>query len=262
MKATSSSNINPNQDKPASSKSFRTKENLNNALCDQTFKSLLRGDGTSIHNENRCTYVDPKVRKRRDQTSNIFNVNNPTTQTSPPSSSSDFPKPMFSARYVPSNVMFDDNYVEKNPQIRQVKRTRYEVENKLKNENNHLYSDELRLCPQRTKGMERKIEENFKRNPMEILSHEDNKHLNEIERKKVSKRTEAIKDYMGSEGVKKTFKSFKKDPYIGGEGVHKITNDDFDMVKRVKEIHKEEPNYGKRHFRVASCGNGAFTYMY
>ena len=110
--------------------------------------------------------------------------------------------------------------------------------------------------------MERKIEENFKRNPMEILSHEDNKNLNEIQRKKVSKRTEAIKDYMGSDGVKKTFKNFKKDPYMDGEGVHKITNDDFDMVKRVKEIHKEEPNYGKRHFRVASCGNGAFTYMY
>ena len=240
-----------------SSKIFRTKENLNNALCDQTFKSLLRGDGTVIHNENRCSYVDPKIRKRRDQTSNIFNIDNPQCTNNNP----DFPKPMFSARYVPSNVMFNDNYVETNPQVRQVKKVRYEVENKLKNNNNHLYSDELRLCPQRTKGMERKIEENFKRNPMEILSNEQNKNLNEIARAKVSKRTEAIKDYMGSEGVKKTFKNYKKDPYVG-EDIQKITNDDFDMVKRVKEIHKEEPNYGKRHFRVASCGNGAFTYMF
>jgi hypothetical protein len=248
--------LNKQQQQQGGSKVFRTKENLNNALCDQTFKSLLRGDGTSIHNENRCTYVDPKIRKRRDQTSNIFNIDNQQC-----TNNADFPKPMFSARYVPSNVMFNDNYVETNPQVRQVKKVRYEVENKLKNNNNHLYSDELRLCPQRTKGMERKIEENFKRNPMEILSNEQNKNLNELARAKVSKRTEAIKDYMGSEGVKKTFKNYKKDPYVG-EDIQKITNDDFDMVKRVKEIHKEEPNYGKRHFRVASCGNGAFTYMF
>lgn len=231
---------------------FKTKPSLNNNLCEQTFKNVLRGDGERVHNENRLAYVDPKIRKKREQTSHIFSGEDPNPKDH---------KPLAPTRYIPSNVMFNDSYVETNPKINKQKKVRYEVEKQLKDEKKQLYSDELRVCPQRVQGLERKIKENFKTNPIEILTPEQNSQINQEKRIKVAKKTEAFKGYMGSEKVQKTFRSLHKDPYEK-EKISKITNDDFENMTRALTLKKEEPNYGKRHFRVASMGSGAaFTYM-
>ena len=231
---------------------FKTKQTLNNNLCEQTFKNALRGDGEKVHNENRLAYVDPKIRKKREQTSHIFSGEEPKPNEH---------KPMVATRYIPSNVMFNDDYVEKNPKINVQKKVRYEVEKQMKDDSKKQYAAELVISPQRMNGLQRKIQENYKTNPMEILTPEQNQHINEQKRIQVAKKTEAYKGYMGSEKIKKTFRSMAKDPYAK-EKVSKITNDDFETYQRALVLKKEEPNYGKRHFRVASMGSGAaFTYM-
>lgn len=60
---------------------FKTKQTLNNNLCEQTFKNALRGDGEKVHNENRLAYVDPKIRKKENKHP-IFSQGKSQSQTS------------------------------------------------------------------------------------------------------------------------------------------------------------------------------------
>lgn len=112
------------------SNDFRIKVTLNPSFCDRTFKDALRSSDKG-HPETLLAYVNPNYRIRKDQVSNVF-----TGESNPK------PDSHLKSRYLESKVMFNDSYVENNPQINRGKLVRYLYEKQLK-DTNHLYSDEL-----------------------------------------------------------------------------------------------------------------------
>ena len=238
---------------------FKTKHNLNKAFCDKTFKNNLRNDDPShIHNEIKMIDFNPKIRKCKEQTSHIFSGEEPN-------------KIKYSHRqnfYVPSNIIFNDDYVEKNPKINNEKKLRYIMEKKWKDESKKLYSDELIISKERQKRLDRKIKDNFIVNPIKVLTKEQSKKLNEEEKIKNNRRAEAYNHILNSERFQKTFKNFRKENNNNNNYLinNKITNDDFNITQKANLLNKNEnnerPYFGRKHFRHASCGSGsAFTYM-
>ena len=233
---------------------YRTPGNLNRGLCEQTFKNALRDEGTGFgHKETTLAEYKDNPRRRREQVSHVFSGDDGQQER----------RGGKAIRYIPSNVMFNDEYFEQNPQYNPQKKARYEDEKRRKEESNKLYSDELRICPEREEGMNRKIRDTYGKNPLKILNQEETSKFNTDNRQRVSERTKVIGKYMGSAELKGTFAEFRKNR--NGEVNYeqpKIVNNDMEAMSKAAGNRQSEPNYGKKHFQPASCGGGAFTYMY
>ena len=237
---------------------FKTKHNLNKAFCDKTFKNNLRNDDPShIHNEIKMIDFNPKIRKCKEQTSHIF-------------SGEESNKIKYSHRqnfYVPSNIIFNDDYVEKNPKINNEKKLRYIMEKKWKDESKKLYSDELIISKERQKRLDRKIKDNFIANPIKVLTNEQSKKLNEEEKIKNNRHAIAYNRILNSERFQRTLKGIQRNNFNDNSyNNNKVTNDDFNITQKANLLNKnqnnERPYFGRKHFRHASCGSGsAFTYM-
>ena len=236
---------------------FKTKHNLNKAFCDKTFKNNLRNDDPShTHNEIRMIDFNPKIRKCKEQTSHIFSGEEPN-------------KIKYSHRqnfYVPSNIIFNDDYVEKNPKINNEKKLRYIMEKKWKDESKQLYSDELIISKERQKRLDRKIKDNFIANPIKVLTNEQSKKLNEEEKIKNNRHAIAYNRILNSEKFQRTLKGIQRNNFNDNSyNNNKVTNDDFNITQKANLLNKnqnnERPYFGRKHFRHASCGGNAFTYL-
>ena len=236
---------------------FKTKHNLNKAFCDKTFKNNLRNDDPShIHNEIKMIDFNPKIRKCKEQTSHIFSGEEPN-------------KIKYSHRqnfYVPSNIIFNDDYVEKNPKINNEKKLRYIMEKKWKDESKKLYSDELIISKERQKRLDRKIKDNFIVNPIKVLTKEQSKKLNEEEKIKNNRHAIAYNHILNSERFQRTLKGIQRDNFNDKNyNNNKVTNDDFNITQKANLLNKnqnnERPYFGTKHFIHASCGGSAFTYL-
>ena len=127
------------KDNLSSSKSFQTEEKLSKGNCESTFHNMLRG-GENGHAETKMVFVPLKVNRRKEQVSHIFTGEDPSkireTQRK-------------HVKHEKSNVMFNDNYFEKNPAIKPQRLARYNFEEKYKK--NAKYSDEIHIGEQRKK---------------------------------------------------------------------------------------------------------------
>ena len=235
------------KDNNSSTKSFKTEEKLSKGNCESAFHNMLRG-GESGHAETKMTFVPLTVNKRREQVSHIFTGEDPSTIKETQKKH---------VKHLQSNVMFNDSYFEKNPKINPQKKARYNFENQYKK--NAKYSDELILSERRKKLLERKINDNYKNNPMKILSKEENDIYNKEVAMKNQRHTQAFKKMMGSEGCKRVLGGIKSERMKPNEA-NKITNNDFNITKKAEELNKNEDNqipyYGRRHYRFASYGTG------
>jgi hypothetical protein len=232
-----------------SSKSFKTEEKLSKGNCESAFYNMLRG-GENGHAETKMTFVPLKVKKLQEQTSHIFTGEDPSTIKESQKKH---------VKQQKSNVMFNDSYFEKNPKINPQKCARYNFEEKYKK--NAKYSDELILSDRRKKLLERKINDNFKTNPIKILNKEENDKYNKEISLKNQRHTQAFKKMMGSEGCKRVLGGVKSNRLNPEQNqVNKITNNDFNITQKSVTLNKDEnnqvPYYGRRHFRFASCGTG------
>ena len=156
--------------------------------------------------------------------------------------------------------MFNDSYYEKNPKINPQKCAKYNFEEKYKK--NAKYSDELVLSDARKKLLERKINDNYKTNPLKILNKEENDKLNKEVALKNQKHTQAFNKTHGSAGCKRVLAGIKTEK----NQVNKITNNDFNITQKSAVLNKNEENqvpyYGRRHFKFASSGTGnGYVYL-
>ena len=233
---------------------IRTQQNLSKAYCEQNFKCYLRGDGLGSKEVNSgMAYFNPKPRQRREQVSHVF-TGEPDIEAQN--------RPGKKMIYKPSNVMFNDEYVENNPKISNKMKVRYEREKELKSEKHQQYSDEPRYAPEKQASLQRKIKDTYGSNPMVIMTPEDNQKMNIANSRKVEKRAEVIGKYMGGNSIKKTMTT--RDPNGNKESFSedKITNGDFNSFKNALDRQKNEPNFKRRGFQVATGANGSYAYMY
>lgn len=229
---------------------FKPPETMSKAYCEQSFKNGLRGENVNYEFGLGLAEYRQVPRARREQISHIFS-GEPEENVR---------KEGINKKYIPSNVMFNDGYVERNPQINNKMKVRYEVEKQLKCDNNKLYSDELRIGPEREGTMQRKIRDTYSGNPMEVLSQEKSQKMNNENRDRIKERTAVIGKYMGSNRLKKMMKNDERvNPVYGTD---KITNGDFNSLKKAIEEKREEPDFKKKGFIKASGTDGAYSYMY
>ena len=84
----------------------------------------------------------------------------------------------------------------------------------------------------------KKLNDNYKVNPMQILDKETTKEMNNNNRKKMALRTKAFNDYMGSKRTEHLFKSYQQTPVF----VDKITNNPSNILKKsIMENRKNQP---------------------
>ena len=153
---------------------------------------------------------------------------------------------------IESNVMFNDAYVETNPKINNKMKARYQFEKKIKENNNHLYSDELHICPEKLNSLNRKIKDNYECNPIPVLNEQDIKKMSDDNYKKNQKRCENIKGYTNSNALKGLFnynnEQFESDKIINHKPI-------------VNNINKDNVSYGKKSFKFCAARNGGYSYM-
>ena len=232
------------------SKALKTEEKLTKGNCETAFHNMLRG-GETGHAETKMTFVPLNVNRRRDQVSHIFTGEDPST----------IKESQKKHIYVPkSQVVFNDAYFERNPKINPQKCARYQFEEKYKK--NAKYSDEFHVCERRKKLLERKINDNYKNNPMKILNKEENEKYNKEMALKNQKHSNAFKKMLGSDGCRRVLGGVQsqKNIYNKQNDGNKITSNDFNITQKSMVLNKNEQNqvpyYGKRHFRFASSGTG------
>ena len=229
--------------------SFKTEEKLSKVNCETAFHNMLRG-GVNGHPETKMIFVPLKVNRHRSQTSHIFTGEDPSkikeTQRK-------------HIKHQKSNIMFNDAYFENNPKINPQKFARYNFEEKYKK--NAKYSDELHIGERRKKLLERKINDNYRCNPIKILNKEENEKYNKEIVLKNQKRGEVYKKVLGSEGCRRILGGIKPKA-INDENnqYNKIINNNFNITQKSLSLNKNKSNdvlyYGKKHFRYASCGQG------
>lgn len=234
--------------------SFKTEEKLSKGNCETAFHNMLRG-GKNGHPETKMVFVPLKVSRHRSQISHIFSGEDPSTIKETQKRH---------IKHEKSKVMFNDAYYEKNPKINPQKLARYNFEQKYKK--NAIYSDELHIGEGRKKLLERKINDNYKRNPMKILNKDENvKYNNEIALKN-QKRGQVYKKMLGSEGCRRILGGIKpKGINDENNQYNKITNNNFNITQKSLSLNKNKTNdvlyYGRKHHRYASCGEGnGFTF--
>ena len=161
-----------------------------------------------------------------------------------------------------SNVIFNDNYFERHPNIKQGKKQRYLVEDKIRKESG--YTDDLKK-PKQTEAFKRKIKDSYLNNPMKIYNKEENQKYNDKERLKYAHRAKAFDSVYGSDGCKRTLGGItrKKDAYE--QNNNKVTNNSFNITKNAMILNKNEnqqvPYYPKRHFITCQGDGKAMTYL-
>ena len=243
----------------SSTRSFKTDEKLSKGNCETTFHNMLRG-GENGHPETKMVFVPLKVNRCRAQSaSHIFTGEDPSTIKE---------SQRKHVKHEKSNIMFNDDYVEKNPRIKPQRLAKYNFEEKYKK--NAKYYDELHIGEARKKLLERKINDNYRNNPMRILNKEENEKYNKDLALKNQRRTNAFCKYMGSDGCKRILGGIKRDiikEEKKQEPFNKIINNNFNITQKSAAINKNEKNnyipyYGKRQYRFASCGRGTgFVYL-
>ena len=158
-----------------------------------------------------------------------------------------------------SSLIFNDNYIEKNPYIQEWRKKRYAVEEKLKNE--ATYFDDMKK-PKNTLAFKRKIKDSYENNPLKIYNQEETKKFNEKEREKYIKKEKAYNNVFGSINCKRTLGGINKKSNIQNEKFNsdKINNNNFNITKNAMILNKDEnqqvPYYGKRHFICVNTTNG------
>ena len=106
----------------------KTDETLSHGICQNTFHNILRCDNPQEgHPETKMTFVPIKVNQRFVPSSHIFKGENPEEIKISKKSG---------IRYTPSNVLFNDEYFEKNPKINPQKKKGYAI-NKLWQQNKY-----------------------------------------------------------------------------------------------------------------------------
>ena len=244
-------------------KSLKTAQKLTKGVCENAFYNTLRTDGNSNgHPETKMTFVPIKVNQRKVPESHIFTGEDPSTIKVTRKSA---------IRYTPSKVLFNDFYFEKNPKINPIKKKKYEMEKKWK-ENKQPYSDELILSKSKKDILKRRIDENYKTNPIKINTPEENIKMNQELALKSLRHTKAYNGYLGSNNCKRILGGIKspklenkmKIMYESEKCNNKITNNNFKINERAMALNKNEKNeipyYGKRNFRAVNCGKHGFTY--
>ena len=236
-------------------KSYKTEEILTNPISQKAFLNMLRSDSNAGHPESKMTFVPIKVNQRNVPQSHIFTGEDPTKIKVSRKSK---------VKYTPSNVIFNDYYFEKNPKINPIKKKKYEMEKKWK-DNKYPYSDELKLSKSKKDIMKRRIDENYKTNPLKINTKEDNIQMNKDLAKKMERHTNAYNGFLGSKNCKRILGGIKR--FASDEDMKvveaKITNNNFNINKRAIILNRNKdrqvPYYGKKNYRCVSLGK-AMTY--
>ena len=92
----------------------------------------------------------------------------------------------------------------------------------------------------------KRVNDNYKVNPMEILDKKKTNEMNTMARKKVANRTKAFCDYMGSKKTQHLFKTYQEKPVF----VDKVTNNPSNLLKKsIMENRKSQPFYAKYKFQ-------------
>ena len=237
-------------------KSFKTDGTLSKGICENAFFNNLRDDGSNKgHAEVKMTFVPIKVNQRRVPVSHIFTGEDPSQIKVTRKSA---------IKYNKSNILFDDDYFEKNPKINPLKRKKYEMEKKWKE--NKPDSNELILSKSKMDLLKRRIDENYKTNPLKQNTKEENLKMNQEIALKSQRHTTAYNGFLGSRNCKRILGGitsprlenkiqFENDKYN-----NKITDNNFNINKRAMILNsnkdKEVPYYGKRKFGFVNCGNG------
>jgi len=92
----------------------------------------------------------------------------------------------------------------------------------------------------------KKLNDQYKVNPLEILDKQTTQEMNNTNRKKVIKRTKAFSDYMGSKRTEHLFKSYQTTPVF----IDKITNNPSNILKKsIMENRKTQPIFSRYKFR-------------
>ena len=242
-------------------KSYNTEQTLTRGICQNAFHNMLRSDNPQLgHAETKMTFVPIKVNKiRKVPTSHIFSGEN---------ASEIKVSKKKGVRYTPSNVLFNDDYFEKNPKINPQKK-RGHIVNKLWQENKHMDGKMINSKSCKTL-FKRRIDENYNTNPIRINTKEENQKMNEELAAKVARHTKAYNGFLGSKNCKRILGGIvnpKFENMIKGENDQyngKITKNNFDINQKAVLINKNSDNfvpyYGKKHFRCVSYGKGSFTF--
>ena len=164
-----------------------------------------------------------------------------------------------------NNIIFNDNYIEKNPSIQEWRKKRYEFEEKYKKE--ATYYDDLKK-PKNTIAFQRKIKDCYKNNPMKIYTKEETKKYNEKEREKLVEKEKAYNNVFGSDNCKRMLGGINRKSNIKNEKFNsdKINNNNFNITKNAMILNQNEnqqvPYYGKRHFTCINTTTGkAMSYF-
>ena len=242
-------------------KSLKTDQTLSKGICQNAFFNILRSEGNSTgHPETKMTFVPIKVNQRKVPESHIFTGEDPSTIKVTRKSA---------IKYTPSNILFNDDYFEKNPKINPLKKKKYEMEKKWK-EGKQPYSDELILSKSKKDILKRRIDENYRTNPLKINTKEENIKMNEELALKSQRHTQAYNGYLGSKNCGRILggiKSPRLERKIKLENEkfnNRITDNNFNINERAMTLNKTKDNgvpyYGKRIFRAVTCGGKGFTY--
>ena len=256
------SNVKPqSSSKPL--KTYQTGQTLTRGICQNTFHNLLRSDNPQTgHAETRMTFVPIKVnQKRKVPTSHIFSGENPEEIKI---------SKKRGVRYTPSNILFNDDYFEKNPKINPQKKKGHMI-NKLWQEDKHMNGQLINSKSCKTL-FKRRIDENYNKNPLKINTKEENEKMNQENAAKAARHTKAYDGFLGSKNCKRilggisnplfeTKKNAENEQY---KNSNKITTNNFNINKKAMMINKNSDNfvpyYGKRHFRAVTFGKGSFTF--
>ena len=242
-------------------KSYQTDQTLTSGICQNAFYNMLRSDNPEFgHAETKMTFVPIKVNQRKHvPTSHIFSGENPLEIKVSKKKG---------IKYTPSNVLFNDDYFEKNPKINPQKKKGYTI-NKLWQEGKHM--DGKMINSKSCKSLfKKRIDDNYKTNPIKINTKEENEKMNLELANKVLRRTKAYKGFLGSDNCKRILGGIVNPKFENKtKGEHdqynsKITRNTFDINQKSAMINKNSDNfvpyYGKRHFRCVSFGKNSFTF--
>lgn len=98
----------------------------------------------------------------------------------------------------------------------------------------------------------RKLNDQYKVNPIDILDKEKTREMNNDNRKKMALRTKAFNGYMGSKRTEHLLKNYQTMPVF----VDKITNNPESILKKsIKENRKTQPIYSRYKFKHYLVGN-------
>lgn len=110
----------------------------------------------------------------------------------------------------------------------------------------------------KTKARERKLNDYYKVNPIQIIDKETTQEMNNTNRKKLEKRTNAFKNYMGSKRTEQIFKNYQTTPLF----VDKITNNPSNILKKsIMENRKTQPMFSRYKFRHYLVGKNKAQYV-